>query len=530
MAGLGLLGVGFVAGDFLFFRRVFSRMNEVATLAPAVLEPLVEHLLGTVLLTALSTLAFSSLSTSLSALFLSRDLPLLLSSPIPTAAVFSTKQAEAWVQASYMVWLAVIPALWGYGAAVGAPTPYFLLVSAAMLLASVAPTCLGSFVILFLVRRFPARRLHQALSFSGLVLLILLVSMLRLLRPEALLQAGSLEELAGAAGRMAVPGGASLGAGWLARSMMASAAGSQGQMLQALAAISLLATLGISGLAVAERRLYRAGWNRSRSAGVPSPASRIRRSGWTWRPMLGRRAAALARKDLRIFVRDPSRWSQLVLVGALVLVYLFNIANLPAVPTARGLVAFLNLALTGFVLAAVGLRFAFTAASQEGAAITLLRCSPVGMGRYLWWKFATLAPLLGVLGLGLIWGSNRMLGVDAFVMTHALFAVAGLVVGLVGMGVGLGALWPRFDAMHPQEAATSPGGLAYMVLALTYLCGGRALLFRPLGRHILIGVLPDARFLPSGGVSSLIGIALLSMVVAAVPLAAGGRSLARRSF
>ena len=62
-------------------------------------------------------------------------------------------------------------------------------------------------------------------------------------------------------------------------------------------------------------------------------------------------------KDLRLFFRDTTQWSQLILLAALLFVYLFNIK---ALPLFRGeqvpfflvsVVSFLNLGLAGFVLA-----------------------------------------------------------------------------------------------------------------------------------------------------------------------------------
>ena len=76
-----LLAGGFVAGDFLFFRRAFERLTELGAVVPAVASLLVERLLGMLLLGAASMLTFSAVITSLSILYLSADLELLLASP-----------------------------------------------------------------------------------------------------------------------------------------------------------------------------------------------------------------------------------------------------------------------------------------------------------------------------------------------------------------------------------------------------------------------------------------------------------------
>src|SRR5437870_9312662 len=95
-------------------------------------------------------------------------------------------------------------------------------------------------------------------------------------------------------------------------------------------------------------------------------------------------------KDIKLFFRDTTQWSQLILLAALVLVYLFNIKTLPL---HRGeavgffyitLVSFLNLGLAGFVLAAIAARFIFPAVSLEGRHMWLLRSSPLDLRALLW--------------------------------------------------------------------------------------------------------------------------------------------------
>ena len=86
-------------------------------------------------------------------------------------------------------------------------------------------------------------------------------------------------------------------------------------------------------------------------------------------------------KELRLFFRDTTQWSQLILLAVLVVVYVFNIKYLPL----RGegvtfflvnVIPFLNLVLAGFVLASVAARFIFPSVSLEGRTLWLLRSSP----------------------------------------------------------------------------------------------------------------------------------------------------------
>src|SRR5262249_52752099 len=88
-------------------------------------------------------------------------------------------------------------------------------------------------------------------------------------------------------------------------------------------------------------------------------------------------------KDAKIFLRDVSQWSQLLLLLALVLLYLYNfrVLDLQRIPYmsvfVKNVYALVNLGMAGFVMATVTVRFVFPAVSAEGAAFWIIRTSPV---------------------------------------------------------------------------------------------------------------------------------------------------------
>ena len=95
---------------------------------------------------------------------------------------------------------------------------------------------------------------------------------------------------------------------------------------------------------------------------------------------------------MRLFFRDTTQWSQLILLTVLVVVYVFNIKFLPL--SGEGVtfflvnvVPFVNLILAGFVLASIAARFIFPGVSLEGRTLWLLRSSPLSMEQLLWSKF-----------------------------------------------------------------------------------------------------------------------------------------------
>ena len=84
---------------------------------------------------------------------------------------------------------------------------------------------------------------------------------------------------------------------------------------------------------------------------------------------------AIVLKDIKLFFRDTSQWSQLFLLFALMVVYIYSFKLLPleraAMPSffLQNLISFLNLGMVGFVTSAVAVRFVFPAVSLEGAVV-----------------------------------------------------------------------------------------------------------------------------------------------------------------
>jgi len=176
-----------------------------------------------------------------------------------------------------------------------------------------------------------------------------------------------------------------------------------------------------------------------------------------------------------VFLRDVSQWSQLLLLMALVLVYLYNfsVLDLERVPAMSGVLknvyAFLNLGMAGFVMATVAVRFVFPLVSAEGAAFWIIRTAPIPLRDFLWSKFwSGLVPVL-LLSECLTVAGNELLGVDPFLKQVSAVTIVFMAFALCGLATGLGARYPRFAADNPSQVAGSYGGVAFMILAVLFV-------------------------------------------------------------
>jgi len=439
--------------------------------------------LGWLFLTFLSFVAFSAIVSALSTFFLSEDLRLLLPAPVPAARLFHSRFARAAVQSGWMVAAFVLPVLLGLGLARCAPASYYAVAVLTVVPFVLIPTALGCLVTLGLVSVFPARRARDVLMLMGLLFAVALVLLLRFMRPERLLSIQSLPDVTAFFATLQSPVTPFLPSFWAGETLFAALRG-ETDALHLGALWTSAAALMVVARAVYGRKHF-AAWSKAQEA----RKARFTRFGFLdpllhWLPLSPARRALLV-KDVKVFLRDTTQWSQLLLLLALALVYVYNfrVLDLDRIPymsrVVKNVYAFVNLAMAAFVTAAVAVRFVFPAVSAEGAAFWIVRSSPVPLRAFLWSKFWTgLVPIL-VLAEALTIVSNQLLGVGLFLRLLGACAIAFMALALVGLACGMGAEHPRFSAENPTQIAGSYGGVAFMVLAVLYILTAVALLGWP---------------------------------------------------
>ena len=424
-------------------------------------------------LTFLSFLAFSAVVASLSTFFLSDDLRLILVAPVASRRVFAARFARTLGQSGWMVVVFLVPVLAGIGFAKCAPWSFIFTATLTVVPFVVIPVGIGSVVTLVLVNVFPARRARDILMFMGLVFATSLVLLLRFLQPERLLRVESMPEVTAFFATLQSPITPLLPSFWAGEALFAGVQGGSdwlhvGALWTTAAAVVVL-------VGAAFERWHFAGFSKSQEARKARFAQfhALDRAA-SWLPLSPVRRHLLV-KDLKVFLRDVSQWSQLLLLVALMLVYLYNfrVLDLDRLPYMSGVVknlyAFLNLAMAAFVMSTVAVRFVFPAVSAEGAAFWIIRTAPISLRDFLWSKFWTgLVPVL-VLTEILVVAGNELLGVDPFLKRMSAVAIVFMAFALVGLATGLGARYPRFTADNPSQVAGSYGGVAFMIVAVLFI-------------------------------------------------------------
>ncbi len=467
---LVLVGLGFWVGVFGLLHKILKYFRGVEELGPL----LAGKLLGLVLLSFIAILVLSNVITALSSFFLAKDLDLLVSAPVDWLRIYLAKLGETLLHSSWMVALMAVPILAAYGVIYRGGVlfaPFALLTLLPML---VIPAVVGSALTLVLVNIFPARRTRDLLSIIALGAAGGLIMLFRIVRPERLASPEGFRNLLDFIAVLRTPTSPFLPSEWATRAVMSFLRGPLDPMPLVLlwTTAAAFVTLG----AILHRELFAPGFTKAQEG-----AQRFVRGGlwrWTVGTLLGFLPVAkreFVLKDIKLFFRDTTQWSQLILLAALVVVYLFNIK---ALPLHRGeqvsffsvtLVSFLNLGLAGFVLASIAARFIFPAVSLEGRHMWLLRSSPLDLRALLWSKYwVGTIPLL-VLALLLTGITNVLLQVRPFMMVVGIVTICGLTFAISAMALGFGALYPQFETENAAQIPTSFGGLVFMMATIALL-------------------------------------------------------------
>ena len=521
----------FWGGIFAFLYKILKALEQVPDVGPL----LAGKILGVALLTFFGILVLSNVITSLSSFFLAKDLDLLVSAPVDWLRLYSAKLGETLLHSSWMVALMAVPVFAAYGVVFrGGPlfVPYAILTVAPLL---VLPAVAGSALTLTLVNVFPARRTRDLLSIVALGTVGGLILLFRLIRPERLASPEGFRNLLEFIAVLRTPTSPYLPSEWAAQAVMGYLRGRVDVLPLALL-WSTAAAFVVLGASL-HRRLFAPGFTKAQEA-----AERFVR-GTLWRRTVGALLYFLpvakrefVIKDVKLFFRDTTQWSQLILLAVLVVVYLFNIKTLPL---HRGeavgffyitLVSFLNLGLAGFVLAAIAARFIFPAVSLEGRHMWLLRSSPLDLRALLWSKYwVGTIPLLG-LALLLTGVTNMLLEVRPFMMVLGLVAIVSLTFAIGALALSFGALFPQFETENAAQIPTSFGGLVYMMATVALLTVVIFGLWQGVFQYVRSIYLGQPVVVDAWMIGWFAATAALCAVVTATALRAGLRRMERLEF
>lgn len=417
-------------------------------------------------ITIFALLIFSSMVTSVSTLYLSEDNEILLSSPVQFSELYLMRYTTISIYTSWTMVVFSLPLFCAFGYVFQAGWLYYPLLLLTVLTTAAIACAFAMLLSILLVYLFPARRTKDIALYLSLCFGILLYFVFRLIRPEELVNPEKYSQFVEYLSAISTPAGPWLPAGWSANLL-------SGYLLDRETDLLLVALLITTPLVLyfcgefAMGRYFSTGFSKSqesfgghRTFAAPTHIAH---------PMI-----TIFKKELKQFLRDSSEWSQLFMIGALIIVYLYNFTVLPLdrapirIEYLSNIIAYGNIGLSGFLTASLAARFVYPTIGSEGGAIYLVRSSPLPLYRFMLYKCLFYLIPFSLLTLTLILISNRLLQIEGIMWWISLFT--GLISSwtITAMALGFGTLFADFKAEN-RIASMGPGAILYLFWAMTYL-------------------------------------------------------------
>jgi ABC-2 type transport system permease protein len=501
-------------GEFNFGDLLMARMLSILTLAVFLM------------------LVFSNVLVAFSTLYRSEEVAYLIQAPIPFEHFFYARFVECLAFSSWSLAFLGSPLILAYGLSTRAPLVFYVASVVFFVPFIVIPASLGCVVTMFLVLVFPRlkARLMTVLGVLAVGGFFLYIS--RIIRGTRISDEAILPAFLDASSRTQSP---FLPSHWTSQGILAaghfnfSDAGFWFLMLISTALMSLW----VAG--VTARFILYPGWSalrgQDRQRIKPEGKGLLGRvDGWL-RPIRNPYRALII-KDVKLFWRDPTQWSQFVIFFGIMAIYIANLRNTSRFYEQemwRSFIACLNVGAVTLILATLTSRFVFPLISLEGHRFWILGLAPLSLRQLMWQKFWMSVCTASSFTVGLAVLSGLMLKLPPIYFALTVYSVVITNFGLSGLAVGLGALYPTFEEDNPARIVSGMGGTLNLLLSVGYIGWVVAAQTLILQWHVLERFTRPGLFeYALGGV--VVFITVLSVLCTFLPIRLGMRNLDRMEF
>jgi len=449
---------------FLFLYKAFTFFYSFEIVG----EFVVIKLVSTVFFVFFIFLVLSNINSIVKWYFTKEDLSFVLSNPLSKLTLFFIRGTEAIFESSWAFILLSFPVLLAYSAATGR-MGFPLLFSYLLLVPFVIiPFGIAFILVMILARILSPRIIRNTFSLLSIALIAVIVVVFRALQIEKLAQPESFAHLYEYMRFLAVP---------------------THPLMPTTAFIEIIA---YSSKEIGQTRAIDIGFLLSSAAAMIVVSCRIHdlfylRSFSNVRTSSGKvrtkildhlfaflplKTGSIVLKEIKNIQRDPKEWSQVFLVLALIVVYVYNFKLFPRdrspLPTIflETVLSFLNMGLISFVTAAISVRFVYPSFQIEGRPFWFLLSSPVTMKEIYWKKLLFYIFPIMVLALGLNFLSTMYISTPPFLHTLS-FGFASLM-SLFAPVLSLYMGTRRIDFSQTPNPYSGSGGITSMLAILTY--------------------------------------------------------------
>ncbi len=411
-----------------------------------------------------SLLLFSSMVSAVSSLYLSSDNEILYSAPIRENQLFGMRFLTSFFYTSWMMVIFSLPIFGAYGTIFHADFLYYPLLLVSVLSTALTANAVGLAATILLVRLFPAKQTKDIAVYLSMLFGILLYLVIRLMRPEDMADPERFPDFVEYLSSMQTPALSLLPPAWA------------NQLLNNYLQDRLIDWIALGLLILTPVVLYWGGeWLMTRFFAGGFSKAQESFGGYHTFNQTAYHSSPLRRifhKEAKLFLRDSSEWSQLFLVGALVVVYLYNFKALPLDRTflsadkVANIIAFANIGAAGFVATSLAARFVYPSIGAEGMAFAMIRSSPLPLHRYLICKYLFYCIPFTLVVLFLVIISNYLLQINGPMWWVSITMSLIITWGALAQALGFGAMYADFKIESRAAVQGSFGAILFLFSAL----------------------------------------------------------------
>lgn len=408
--------------------------------------------------------------------YTSREVDFLFSKPINEGVIFFYRFFQSVVFSSWAFLFLGAPFILAYGLVTKVPLWFYISTPLYFLPFIVLPTAIASIAILAIMRVMDYRKIKYVLiglAMAGTIFVFLYYKLH--IRPSLLAKTEAEYFISNLLHHLRISKHPLFPGYWMAKAIVGASARAFADSIFYLITFTINTLFFLQINWFMATKIYSSGWlsSRGRSAKKEYPVNRgiingvIRLFAFIPRP-----SRAMITKDIKVFFRDFGQWSQFLIYFGILAIYIFNLRNMPlSVDNVywKVIITFLNLSATALVLAGFTVRFLFPIISLEGNKIWLLGLAPISFRNVLFQKFTIYLLFILFVSEFLMISTNVMLNSNPLLLFISCGIAAMTSIGLVGLSLGLGSIYPNFREDNTSRIVSGFGGTLNFVIALFYV-------------------------------------------------------------
>ncbi|MEK6692728.1 MAG: hypothetical protein AABY44_04795 [Nitrospirota bacterium] len=454
----------------------------------------------------------NGLIISLNTFYQSKELEILLTSPVNRTSLFFSRLFETHLKASWMLLIFGIPLLISSGLLFNTNILYYFYSFLLFIFFSAIPVNIGVCIAILISGIFHIRRLRNFMLSAGVISVVVIAALLRLFRPERFVNPELFANLTLFLSEIRTPNFILLPNRWFSESIF-NFLGKSFNIYSIIFISLLILTSYITTILsqIIFHRYHYRGWGLLLSesglrqkGGIILQGKRhfscslfnllkgitVMKTVLRLSSIFNRKSIVLAGKDLLYQIRDITNIHQMLILFSIIVIYLFSISALPLnweyfSRQLRYIVSFFNLGLILVIITSICSRVVYPAIVSEGNSLWLIKTSPFRIKRYILTKYLFFFTPVFIVGQTLTVFSSYLIGIEKGVFLLKIFSTSILCLSLVSMALFFGISDLRYKINEGSNENERSGSTIYMILSVFLIFFTLALEIIPLFLYFL---------------------------------------------